>query len=353
MRRDGARRAALVCAIVATVALALGACGDDSESGGPSKRPHLKVGLATPAVILDFVAEGKGFFEQAGVDVDVDGGTGSNTQNLVTSGQLDIGSYASTGPLLIAKQGRATSIPYAVSGGGIGGVVVGNPERAPTLDRLRSLDRCRLGAFPEGSSSYGYATLYRQRLKLDCDVVPFQDNTALLGALAAGRIDAVVSAYSNVAKAVRERRLPILVDTRDPAQRAKYIGANVIEIIVFGMRDRLRGKRDAVQRYLRALDRARTYTADPAHAAEIAGLLAKRTEFAGQTAATLKTDVVDSFRAYLPAAGDKGYIAKSLWDASLKRYATWSVPGFDAAAPWASYADAIDMSYYERALGKP
>lgn len=345
-------RYGLAVAAVLALALAGAGCGDDEDSGGSSgpKREQVKLGISTASTdIVNLVGEAKGFFEQAGVDVDVETNTAANTPTLVTSGQIDLGGYSSTSPLQTNLQGRRTSIVYGISGGGVGGVTVAQPDGPDTLEALRDVDDCRMGAFPPGTSSYGAAAYFNESLKLGCDIVPFQDPPAILGALAAGRISVAVSGYTNLSTAIDQHKVKMVLDTRKPEVRAKYVGENIPEVVFFGMRDKLQGKKDAIARWLRGYQTARRYVADPANADAVVGILKKVDDFAPMSEDQIKRNVLDTFLAYMPAGGDDGRIAQGTWDTALKRYAGWKVPNFDQSASAVSYGQAVDMSYLDQA----
>lgn len=347
--------AAALAAVTALIGVAAG-CGASGtgDQGGDSKDVEtLTVEVSTTSTdILNYIAQGKGFFKKEGVDVQVNGNAGTNAITLVSSGESDIAGYGGSTPLVVAGKGRPTSILYGITGGGVGSVVVSNPAKAKTVEDLQRRSSCRLGSFPEGSSSYGYAVLYVKNLNLNCEVVPFGDNSSLVGALSADKIDAMVGGYSNFAPAIDEKNLPVLVDSRQPEQREKYIGPDIVEVTFWATKDRVEEKHEAIVRWLRGIDQARAYVMDPANADEATQLLSKNKDFSGLTQQQIKSDVVETFHAYLPAGNEKGFIDEATWQRSVERYDLFGIPGFDSSDEHNQYGTAVDMGPLQEALGK-
>src|SRR4051812_43040949 len=85
-------RPVVISAIATTMVLALGACGNSKPATGGTH--HLTVRLALVAEGYDaplFYAKKRGFFKDAGLDVDIKESTGSSTTTkLVGNGGADI-----------------------------------------------------------------------------------------------------------------------------------------------------------------------------------------------------------------------------------------------------------------------
>ncbi len=353
------QRAVVVVVSIAALAAIAGCGGDDSTDSGSSSvgdsggsKPTLKVALPTAgADSLNYVADSEGFFADEGVDVEIIGNTGANLATMVASGQADIGVFGAGSPLLTAAQGKPSSIIYALTGGGQGGSIVGPPETKTLADLQAKSGDCRIGSFPPGSSAYGYANLYKQTADLDCDIVPLPDVASQIGALSAGRVDALVGAYPNFASTIDEGKATLLMDSRDPAQRQKYIGRDFVEVVLYGDKANLQSKGDALVPYLKALKKAADYIGDQ-DPAEVAAEIKDQPALAETTQDQVESDVA-SLSVYQYLGSDDGFITEPQWDFALTRIALWGLPGFDPQAPSSSYAEAIDMSYYEKAFGVP
>jgi ABC-type nitrate/sulfonate/bicarbonate transport system substrate-binding protein len=193
---------------------------------------------------------------------------------------------------------------------------------------------------------------YIQNLHLDCTVVPFQDASAMIGGLASKRVDALVGGYAFFSQAVKDGKAKILIDTTNAQQRAQYVPSGLPENAFWGLTKTVKAKRAVIIPWLRAIDKARVYIANPANTAQIAKMLIDKGYAQGMEQSSVEHDIVDAFRSYLPTGPQPGYITKAAWDKQLGEAVKWKVPNFDAKAPTSQYDQAVDMSYYTAALGK-
>jgi NitT/TauT family transport system substrate-binding protein len=369
-RLFGMQRAAALLALLLVAALAISACGGDdkNESSGsdsaasgdaksgdaaPAKVAPLTVALATTQTdIMNYIAREKGFFEEEGVDVTIQDNTQANTTPLVVSGKVDIGALATTGPLAAAQQGAETVVFYALSGGGVGGTMISDGKEIKTPEDLAKLgDNCKIGTFPAGTSSYGYGALYAQKLNPKCQVTPLQDAAAEVGALASGRVSAVVGGYAFLNPIVQQGKGAMLVDTTEPG-REKYMGPDFVEVGFFGLKKTLDEKRESVVRYIKAIQKAREFVLQNDEQT-IADTLAGIKVYAELPPEALKDSVAKSAKVYIAAGGKDGYIEKDAWDFALTRYQFFGIPKFDAKLPAFGFDERVDMSFYEEALGAP
>lgn len=107
-------RTAVISAMATTTVLALGACGSSKPAAGATH--HLTVRLALVAEGYDaplFYARKRGFFKDAGLDVDIKESTGSSTTTkLVGNGGADIG----MADLPTVAKGIAQGVPVKAIG---------------------------------------------------------------------------------------------------------------------------------------------------------------------------------------------------------------------------------------------
>ena len=357
VRRTG--RGSLMLVAVA-VALALGACGDDASSeggaaGGSQESgdlPKLKVtqsGIATD--MLNNVALGQGFFEKRGVDVEVNDLAGANTNSLVVAGRADIGIYSVLAPMLLANEGKDAVLIYGNGVGATGGAMVARPE-IKSLEDLKKLDKCRIASSPPGASSYGYAELYMAQHGFKCDHVGMVDAPTQVAALAAGRVDALVGGYAGYAAAVAEGKGRLIVDTRDPAERQKYLGDDFVDNAIWGLKSNLDSKRDAVVKYMQALDDARKFIND-ATPEEVTTALREASPNWRELTEEQSLENVKTGLAYLPPGPPYGIIPEEKWDEWLhEKYRVLGLPNFEEIAPKLTYDKVVDMSFLNEALGE-
>ncbi len=358
MKRTLRSSVALVIAPACAVALMAG-CGSDNDapaSSGGAGREQATLRVAypgfAPTSMLTYIAQDQGFFERENLTVEISDGQGANVTTLLVSGRADFAQAGPDTPLNLSEQGKQTSIVYGLGGGGLAGFMVGSPKTAGDLEQLRSLDACRMATFAEGTPSNGYARVYSEQLGLHCDIVPFADVPSAVAALAGGRADAVVASYGTLATAIGEGKAKILIDTRDPDVRARYIQEPFLEAVEFGVEANLRRKRDAVVRYVKALGRARAWAEEHSDA-EIADLLAGFGGGFAQTDRSLLTDQVAALRQYMPIGNDDGGISEEQWRAALAGMSERGVLPGSPEDEAVSYERNVDMSFYDEAVGAP
>jgi NitT/TauT family transport system substrate-binding protein len=350
--------AAGLAAAVAAVALsACGGGGDSTDSGGSStasdggdEAPSLTVAIATTqSDILAYIAEAEGFFEEEGVPVTIMSETQANTSALVTSGKADLAAFAVTGPLAVAAQGQKASIVYSLIGGVSGGSMISDGGEISSVEDLKNHDGCKIGTFPPGTTAYGWALIYNETLELGCEIVALPEVNAQVGALKAGRVQALVGGYSTLQPIVKEGGGAFLIDTTDPAQAEKYGQPDPVEGAYWGMQSDLEGKSESVSRFLAALGKAREFVSSHS-AAETAEVLHSIDAYSALPTSLIEEAIVPSFEAYLPPAGKDGFISEEAWEQELELLAQMEVPGFESADdPKFSYENMIDMSFLKAA----
>lgn len=315
----------------------------DSGSSGGGSNDSLTVAVATarPVFGQPYIAETTGCFKKEGVDVKILDTTGSNTTTLVASGQADLGMLGAGAPLILAKQGKPTTIVYAHAGGGAGAVLVGGKD-VKSIDDIKGK---RIGVLGQGSSTYGFAVKYDKDLGLDADLVPLTDAASITAGLGSGRIAAATGSLTDYRPLVDKGVATVLIDPADPAQKKKYVGADYPEGATFGITDNLQSKKSAVQKVLKCYVEAGQFVKDHSDQ-EVAAELRKSDVFKAIPEADLaKAVAID--RTFLAPNG--GNISNSNWDYGLTQYGTWGIDGFDAKDPTYSYDKRVDMSYLDAA----
>jgi ABC-type nitrate/sulfonate/bicarbonate transport system substrate-binding protein len=362
MRKARGRGSRWVVVMVAGVAALATGCGDSSSDASSSATtPNatkaapvetLTVGIpAVAADVLTYIAQAKGYFTQQGVKVNIVDNTGANTSSLVVSGKLDIALYSAPTALIVAGQGKPTSIIYGLGGESQGASLFGATGKVTSIDKLKALKSCRIATYPPGSNTYGAAVFYKQKYGLKCDLVPFQDPGSQLGALESGRADVIVGSYPNYAGAVGQKKIVAIIDTRDPKQRADAIGTDYVTVVYFGLTDKLKSKSAAVAKFLKAVNQSVDFAKQSSPQA-IADLLKQFTVFGSLTPEGRLT-TVSSILPYLLGGSQDGYITPDQWSLALKNYGTWGLPKFDPNAAVNSLQQRVDMSYYKNGIGAP
>src|SRR5688572_1740436 len=292
---------------------------------------------------LVYIAKAEGYFDQLQLPVTILDNTGPNLLNLVVSGQADIGYGGLPTAFLPVPEGKPTSILFTYQGNGAGGFVVG-AKNIKSLDQVK-----RMGAGVPGTSTFGYCAWYKASLKAAFDCVPME-SAARRAAVLSGQIDAALDVYAQLVDPIAKGDLNILIDTRDAAVRKKYIGDDFGETAIFALTDVIKQKSDSFVRFMRGIGMALQF-ADTKSDDEIAASLKKLKTFETFTPAQLAAQEKGYRQFNHP---NKGYITEENWNFALTQYAGWGLgAAFDAKSPTYSYAQRVDMSYYDRGIGKP
>jgi ABC-type nitrate/sulfonate/bicarbonate transport system substrate-binding protein len=209
---------------------------------------------------------------------------------------------------------------------------------------------CKLAALGPGTSNFGWASYYNTNLGLKCKIVSYGGNEEQVGALGTGQVDASTGLADGFAGLTAQGKANILIDSRDAAQRKKYMGDSFTDVAYWGLTDWIKGHTEAVQRFVKALGMVDQllHSKKPE---ELAALLKKSPNFATVSEPTLKEAFINN-KAYWNGV-NHGYLSKQDWDTALKAVSQWGMKDFDANADVSKYENRVDMSYYEKMVGKP
>lgn len=335
-----------VAALAAASLLALTGCGSSSGSGssGAAETPTIKVAILSTSAISSavYVAQAKGMFDKYGVKVEILDNTGANTLNMVASGDVDLGMMASTGPLLLDQQGKSALLVAGWTGGGAGGMLIG----AKSVTSIDGLKGASIGTLNPGTSVFGWATMYNEKYSLGANLVPYGTPDLIAAALQAGQIQGAVGAYANYGTLVEQGKANILIDTRDATKRVEALGPDFSEGAVFGLKDKIVAKKDAVTKFLAGYYEANMYIRDT-DPAKVAGELHALEQFKAtpeeQLTSLLKNSISNMFV-------NDGMITKDTWGIMLDQFAKWGISNFDATNAQFTYDNVVDMSYLKDAV---
>ena len=116
---------------------------------------------------------------------------------------------------------------------------------------------------------------------------------------------------------VDEGKAVMLIDTRDPAQfAAHYMPTPFLETAYWGMRPNLESKRDAVERFLAALDDSRAWLDGHTDDQVADALVASDPAFKSMKRPTL-IGGIKATRAFMAVGNDKGKVSEQQWKASI------------------------------------
>lgn len=327
--------------------LVLAGCGgsDGADRAGGTQKITLGVGVASAAWAPAYIAQSEGFYEKHGVDVTIEENTGSNTLNSLVSGRIDIGAYGGTLPLLASLQGKQTTTLISTAAGGGAATLVGGKG----ITDIKQLDGKRVAVLPAGSSSYGWAQYYQKKFGVSFDLVAMQDGASIASSVISGNVDGAMGIYTTFAGAIGDKKVNLLLDTRDMDERQDLLGARVTvpEGSLFGLASTVKDKREAVEGVLAAWNEARVFLLEYAESdpEKIAQILSSYDGFSGIKVEQLAADVRGT--ASYNDVPDGGHISESDWQVALDTYATWGISGFDKSDDKLAYGNAVDMSFLD------
>jgi ABC-type nitrate/sulfonate/bicarbonate transport system substrate-binding protein len=289
-----------------------------------------------------------GGFAKQNLDLTISSGAGAAVAAQVVGGQADIGAPGVALAMGPPRDGKETSVIYSFAGNGIGAFVYGVPG-------VNSVKDCKkAGAVNSPGPAYGYASLLKEALGASYEIIRL-DGTALPAALQSGQVDCAIGPLNLLGPVVTAGKAKILYDNRNVSQRPSAVESGLTEGVFFGMKDNLQKKQEAVVRFLKALNETWTTVLKPsnADAAALANFLkTKAPNDWPQTPESL-TFQLQAFLGTFLVPND-GYIDAAKWNSTIAFNAKYSELGFlnTTDAVW-SYARRVDMSFYEKAIGKP
>lgn len=271
-------------------------------------------------------------------------GTGS-TQ--VVSGTADVQFNGLTPALAPARDGKETIVLMAYVGNGVGSFIYSG-------NSVQSVKDCKKMASNNAPGyPYGYVRLLKEAFGATYEIIGVGADAGPSG-LAAGTYDCATGPLSSFGSVISAGKAKILFDTRLESQRpAAFIG-NLSEGVLYGLKDVVQRKQEAITRLMRAMYKTWVTTFKPANAdpATIAALIKGKggNDWVADQAALTFTVQSNLGHFYMPL---EGYIDQATWAKDITfngKYAGIDVNATDAV--W-SYARRVDMSLYEKAIGKP
>ncbi|WP_158559944.1 ABC transporter substrate-binding protein [Prauserella sp. PE36] len=340
--------------VAASAAVALVGCGTSSGQG-PGDGITVVTASSNPT-ISGTVALGiaKGTFDEAGVEVNLELGEGSQAVNTMVAGRADLTESSATSASSLEVGGKDISAVWASAGGGLGLKLFTAADGPKTVEEFETelADGCSAGVTAPGSSGYGYMLLLKEELGLDCELVELGDTAQILGAMISGRVDTMLSTSDDpaLAAAVQAGEVNIVLDM---AKRERITELGIPQFpdrIFFGLKRNLDGKRDAMVAFASGMKEAANLYASM-DAEEIADAILSievlATEFPTDED---RTGLIASIKESKPFVNwTDGHIAEKDWNNLLSAAADWEIDGFDAADPKRSYANIVDMSFYNAA----
>lgn len=348
-------------ALLTVAALALAGCTSsppaetpETPSSGPESPANLSLTVGTIFASTDYAniysAAALGYYEDAGVDVTIQE-VGANYLNLLTSGALDLAGSGTGASLAPVSNGMQTTIVYNTVGAGEGAtlaVLADSPYRT-----VADLAGKRVAVIGSGGAAYGWGNIYSSIAENEVgqaiEVISTTTPAIQLNGVLSGQFEALVTTGGFIASLVEDGTLRLIADPTTPRFKT-IVGDDLAneypEFALYGMKDNLDEKREAVERFLAAITRADNYL-KLASAEDIAKTLASHPSFQGQTVDGLTYGALETKPFYAPT---NGFITSETWAQALRNIKHWRVQGVDVDDPMYAFSNMIDMSYLENAV---
>ncbi len=323
----------------AAAALALAALPFLAAAQSGDRLVALSAGNTTPLAPI-YLAETLGYAQQEGLSLTVKT-VYANSLNLVVAGEGDLSVIGVSSALVPVREGKETSIVYAISSG------LGTGFMAASANVKSIADCTRVSTSRAGSAVFSSAMAYKVNGGGKFNILELGDANQIVPSVLSGGSDCAVSALA-VLQPGLERGLRLLVDPRNPSTVPPNTIQNTVSSGLWGMKDNLRQKRPAVEKLMRALKRVEQFikTAPPE---QVAAELVKHPDFRTFPVDVIARQVVAEKLFWFP---DGGYVRGSAWPGTLA-YFKYGLPFIDGANKLYSWDERVDMSYWIAANGQP
>ena len=324
---------------VLSLLLATAASSLAMAQSSPDKLVALSAGNTTPLAPI-YLAETLGYAKQEGLDFTVKT-VFANSLNLVVAGDGDLSVIGVSSALVPVREGKETSIVYAISSG------LGTGYMAASASIKTIADCTRVSTSRAGSAVFSSAMAYKTSSGGKFNILELGDANQIVASVLSGGSDCAVSALA-VLQPGLEKGMHLLVDPRNPATVPPNTIQGTISSGLWGMKDNLRQKRPAMEKLMRALKRVDQFIKNSTPE-QVAAELIKHPDFKTFTLDTIAKQVVAEKLFWFP---DGGYIRSSAWPGTLT-YFKYGLPFIDGSNKLYAWEERVDMSYWVAANGQP
>lgn len=328
------RAAAVFCLAVSslfsTTALAQGA---------PDKIVLLSAGPAvsfSPFYMLELLP----FAKEEGLDYSVKT-TLANTMNLTIAGEGDLAILGLSSALVPARDGKETSIVYALASGLATGFVVGT-------SKVKSVADCtRMSSSMAGSAVYSATVAYKTMTNANFNILQLGDPAQIIPSVLSGGSDCGISALGVVTPGL-DKGLHLVIDPRNAATIPPGTIQDTIGTGLWGMKDNVQKKSAAMIKLMRVIAKMQQYIAKSTPA-EMAALLVKHDAYKAFKPEVAAQQIEQERQFWFP---NSGYFPQAAWTPTLKYY-QYGFPFIDAANKIYSWESRVDMSFWTKVNGQP
>ncbi|MEO3862370.1 ABC transporter substrate-binding protein [Acrocarpospora sp. B8E8] len=343
-RRKGVTARLAALAVISVLAAGCGA-GEGTDRAASSEDGSLVVGVrnATVPQASLYWAAAKGYFKDAGLDLSIKAGEAAHSAQLV-AGQVDLSMGAQGALFGVINSGKRVTAIYG-SDSGISGWVVTSSDSVKTPTDCKSVTT----ATP-GTVLYAWTRQLEKVYDVEWKITQLTTVPAIAANVIGGRTDCATGNVSFYQSGIDSGKLRVILDPTDKSSLPPGWPALGVEDVFGGIPERLKAKKPAVERFLRAYDTALSdYLA--ADSKDIARtLISYDPQWAAVGSVDVLAEAVEKFKPLL--SPDKGYISEDVWSRTLAFYETGGLDFLASDSSRFDYASAVDMSYYKAAIGE-
>lgn len=351
--------------LAAALSFCAAACGDDGPStasesttdaptvttAGSSgttttQGPRAAITVTLSAAVSNaafYYSLAAGFFDDANLDVTYTVDDPALQTTNVVSGRSDLAFTGITQAFVPVDQGKETTIIYGFIGGGAQAFVGGIPEHDSVGD-------CEtLVTLTEGTGAYAWALEVQRAFDADFEITTLGDPALLAPAVVSGQADCYLMTYERMAPQLAAGDMVVLFDPREKDSAPDGFPTDLVEGGVWGLTETIDAKREAITRFLAAMDAGvadmRTKTAE-----EVIAILRQDPTFQ----ATEEAAQIVSFEVSEPLISpNEGYLDEEGFEALIDFAQLAGQAFIDPDDPAWSYGARVDMSYYDDGIGAP
>jgi ABC-type nitrate/sulfonate/bicarbonate transport system substrate-binding protein len=252
---------ALTVALVSACGSSTPAASSSGSSAPATQSAPASINIATNVVSSNFspvlVADALGYFKAQNLNVTLTY-TGSSPLTSLVAGRVDLIAFGGLSATMAAVNAGAPAITtiYNLDSGGVSLYMIGSPK----VTRIQ--DCTRVGNSGAGGAGYTWANTLQSSLKTTWTNVPAANAAALQALFASGNIDCMIYVYAGTHPFVLSGQAHWLINPEDtktypyPPGITQSLVDQIPAGTIYGLASWVSGNRDAVTRFLRALQMA-------------------------------------------------------------------------------------------------
>ncbi|MTD57576.1 ABC transporter substrate-binding protein [Amycolatopsis pithecellobii] len=338
------RRAA--AGILAVIAILATACGTTSGAApAPGERLSLVVGTRDVTAYASslYWAKAQGYFDKENLDVSIKVGEAAHTAQLV-SGQTDLYWGAQGGLFGIINSGKPVQTIYGVDAGAYGYVVTANKA-------IKTPAECRtVSTSTPGTVVHAWTRQLENIYHVKWELSQLTSVPAVAANVVSGHTDCAVGNVNWYQSAIEAGQLAVILDPADKSKLPQGWPTLGVEDVVGGLPATLHKKAPAVERFLRAYDKARKdfIAADPKGIAQ--SLMSFDAAWKTYGSVDVLATAIEEFRPFL--SPNDGFVSAETWSKTLDFFKAGGLDFISPDTAELGYAKAVDMSYFKTAIGQ-